>query len=158
LRFLPTIKEQPIVVFKYILIAAGVFSTFTNLFYCIVDNAPIYEYVLYVGVLGVGTLLLALLESNNYMCFILMLFGVLSIYDTDPHTNTIAGGVVLLLFAKRIANNILFSCMLYFVTLMVIVAGCIFHGAAVSDATNMIIVYIALYVCDDILYNIREEG
>ena len=153
-RILAVLNNEPVTTLKYLLITAGFFTTFVNLFDCIISSAPLHEYLFYVGFPGVGTALLTIIKSNTYLCFILSVFGMISIFDTAP--NTIAGGIVLVLFAKRISNNIPFSIGIYAVTLMMVAANSIFLNATPSDALNVSVAYFTIYFIDYLLYNIKR--
>lgn len=154
-EFSEYIKEKPIEVVKYLLILLGLTASFSNLFDCIVEQSPPIDYILYVVVVFVGTLFLAIVPNNSYLCFILALFGFIAIAMTP--IVTVSWGVVLILFSKRIAENILFSILIYIVTIIMVLALLIFNNMPTTDTMNILLAYVVIYLIDYLLYNNRGD-
>lgn len=151
IKIIEYVNKNPIATLKYVIVVLGILVSFVNLFDCIVQNSSIYDYIMFVGVIFFGTVILVFVESNNYLCFLLALFGVMTIFFSD--VNNLSGGVVFILFSKRIADNMLYSAMLYIITAMVIFANSIFNDISPSVTVDILAVYISVYFIDYLLYN-----
>ena len=145
---------DPVVVIKYILIALGLSVTFTNLFDCVSKAAPMIDYIMYVGVVFVGTILLVIIHSNLFLCGLLAVFGLITIY-MNPIIS-VSWGIILLIFAKRIAGNMFFSVFIYIGTAIVLYSRLIASNESPSNAINILAVYPVVYFIDYLLYNKRE--
>ncbi len=154
-KFASYISKYPLETIKHLLILCGFFVAFSNLFDCIIQETSIYEYISYVGVVFLFTILLVVIDSNIYLCFVLALFGIITIFNNT--TVGMSGGIVFILFAKRIANNIAFSTLIYFVTIMVVIGNCSFNGVTPPDTINLILVYIVVYLVDYLLYTLDKK-
>lgn len=150
------LRDNPVISIRYILIVAGLFCSFNNLFECIVKNNPVRDYFLYVVVLGVITLLLVFIEHNSIVCFVLAITGMAMVIDMD-NPGSISSGIVFLIFSKRIANSLIYSLLLYFITAIVIVASTVFKDKSATDSVNVIIGYYALYMIDYILSGVKNK-
>ena len=140
---------------KYIMIFVGLFVSFGNLFDCIVQNSPLIDYALYFGVIFIGTMFLILFNSNIYMCSLLALWGLITIGQAPPLY--LSGGILFLIFSKRIANNLTFSVLMYFVTAVVLIAKSAFDDISPTETINLILVYLAFYLIDYLIYNIDRK-
>lgn len=114
------------------------------------------DYFLYVVVLGVITLLLVFIEHNSIVCFVLAITGMAMVIDMD-NPGSISSGIVFLIFSKRIANSLIYSLLLYFITAIVIVASTVFKDKSATDSVNVIIGYYALYMIDYILSGVKNK-
>lgn len=151
------LRKDPATAIRYILVVAGIFVTFNNFFDCIVMKSPISDYFLYVGIMGIITLLLIFIDHNSIICFVLALTAILMIIDSaDP--GKINGGIVFFIFSKRIADNIVFSFILYAITAIVIIASHTFKNKTPADSVNVIIGYFSLYLIDYILSGVVKTN
>lgn len=144
------LKQRPVATVKYILVATGFFATFSNLFDCVIKNVGIERYFLYVGVLGVATIILAISKRNSVFCFVLVLIGILTIIDNET-PGTLSYGILWFLFAKRIAKNHVFSGLIYFITGLSFIASSTIHGVSPADTINIILTCTGIYFIDYIL-------
>lgn len=152
--FFEYLRKDPITSVRYILVVAGIFVTFQNLFDCITQEAALYEYFFYVMTMGALTLSLVFVHRNSIICFVFSLSGILMIFDSG--VTGISGGVAFLIFSKRIANNLIFSFLIYCTTSLVVVANHTFHGKTPSDSVNVIIGYFSIFLIDYILEGVHK--
>lgn len=155
-QLLEKAREYPVTTVRYILVVAGILATFNNIFDCITKGVTFEVYFLYVGVLGAITLALIFISRNAVVCFVLAMAGMMMIYDTSAY-DSISGGVAFMLFAKRIANNLIFSFFIYAITVIMVVANHTFRGATPADSVNVIIGYFAIYLVDYILEGVQKR-
>lgn len=155
-RFFEQLRKDPVTSIRYILVIVGIFVTFQNLFDCITQKAAFYEYFFYVASVGALTLSLIFIHHNAVICFVFALSGVLMIYD-DRSSGSISGGIAFFIFSKRIANNLIFSFLIYSVTILVVVANHTFNGRTPADSVNVIIGYLGLYLIDYILEGVQKK-
>jgi len=143
------LKSSPATAIRYVMVVAGVFVSFHNLFDCIVKSMPIESYILYVGVTGICTLLLIFIPDNIIVCFVLCLFGALMIFDDK--TCTLNCGGMFMIFSKRIANSLFVSLLIYMSTVIAVVANQTVNNRTPSDSVNTIIGYLSIFILDYII-------
>ena len=149
-KVLEVIENNPVVMLKYTVFTIGLIVSFTNLFDCIVTNSPLQDYLMYVAVIFVGTILLVLIQSNNYLCFILGFFGLLTVAFSEM--NEISWGIILVIFSKRIAGNLLYSSLIIFITMVLSFGVNIFYDSTPSQMVNIVAMYTAVFIMDYLLY------
>lgn len=154
-RLFEYLRKDPITSIRYILVVSGIFVTFQNLFDCIVQDAPPHDFFLYVGVMGALTICVIFIRHNSIVCGVLAMVGILMIFDYKASSG-ISGGAVFLIFSKRIANNLLYSLMIYGITSITIVANHVMTGRTPADAVNVIIGYFTIYLIDYILEGVQK--
>jgi hypothetical protein len=143
---------KPVAIVRYILIIAGLFTTFSNLFDCINQNVMLYEYLFFVVLIFIMTMLLVFIHQNWIVVFVLALIGTISIYDSNSPTF----GVIFLAYSARIANTLFYRVALYFVTCLTVLANHTFIGNTPSDTINVLIIYLAILLLDYLLYNVKK--
>lgn len=148
------VNVDPIAVIKYLLIGLGLSVAFNNMLYCIEIAAPAITYVLYVGVIFVGAILLVLIHSNVFLCGLLAVMGLVTIY-LNPNVS-VSWGLIFMIFAKRIADNMFFSIFVYISTAVAVFGMLIAAGVEPVATINTISVYPVVYFIDFLLYNKRE--
>jgi len=156
-KFFSNLRNDPVMTIRYILVVAGIFVTFQNLFDCITQDAELYEYFFYVMTMGAITISLIFIPHNSVVCLVLALSGVLAIYDSDPTASPSVPGIAFLMFSKRIANSLIFSFLIYCITALAIVANSTFRGKTPADSVNVIVGYYAVYLIDYILEGVHKE-
>lgn len=145
---------KPIETIKYLVIVLGLVVSFTNLFDCIVAVSPFFDYIMYFGVIFVGTIFLIIIPHNVYLCGLLALFGFVAIFFNPMIT--VSWGVVMLMFSKRIANNLAYSIFIYLSTALLVIGKMVFEEVTPSDAINSVVAYPVVYFIDYLLYAERR--
>ena len=144
-------KTNPILLIRYLIFIGTILVMFTNLFDCIRNNASALDFFLYVGVLFLALIGLMFVSSNWYIVVLFGVFGILTIIDI-PEPNYISGGVIFFLFAKRIANNLILSVCIYFLTFIMVVGNHIYQGANPGEGTKVLIAYALIYFFDYLIF------
>jgi len=146
---------KPIAIVRYILIMAGLFVTFNNLFDCIHEGAELYHYMFYVVLIFALTMLLVFIHHNGIVSFVMAIVGLIAIYDTSGGDDT-SYGFIFIAFSSRIADNMFYRVVLYLLVCLAVVANHTLRENTPSDTVNVLIVYFAILLLDYLLYNVKK--
>lgn len=147
---------EPLKAIRYILFVSILFVMFSNLIDCISQNSGVLDYVLYVLILLVIAILLIFIKSNWILAVIFSVAGIFTILDI-PTPNYISGGVFFFIFSIRIVDNKIFSCCIYFLTAMMVIAAHAKNAKSPLNAVNILVAYAVIYLIDYLLYNNKKR-
>ena len=133
---------------KGILIGVGFITVIANAIECINTGATFQDYFLLVGVLGASVFIMLLSKSDEVLCIVLSLTGVIMLMVND---STLNAGVFGFVFAKRIANDLKFSVGIYIVVGLTIIAKHTINPTSATDTVCYIFAAYAILFIDYIL-------
>lgn len=129
---------------------------FINLVDCIDKSRTYGAYILYVGVLFFVSMILLIFKSKWSIVFVLALVGMLTILDV-PTPNYLSAGVIFFMFSIRLANNIIYSICIYFLTFICVIGSHVIGSKSPLDAVNVLLAYSIIYLIDYFMYNKKER-
>lgn len=141
---------------RQVLIVGTLFALFFNLFDCIKQNAPLIDFLFYIGTLLGIFLFLVLTTSKWPVIASLVLVGVLTMIDI-PTPNYLSAGVIFIIFAMRVAENNIFSFTMYFSTVLIVVGTHVYNAVSPADAVNILVAYSVIYLFEYLFYT-KQRG
>jgi len=142
---------KPLQVIRYILLGGSLLVMFFNLFDCIIQNVPVFDYLLYVGVFLVCSLFLIFLGGVNTVVWILFLVASI-VLILDSIENQLSYALILFCFATYLKRDLHFRVLIYFVTLISCVFANVIVNKSPSDLINVLIGYIIMYGVSELVY------
>ena len=128
---------------------------YSNLIDCIAQSLPLFDYFLYVGIMLIISISLIVVRSNWILVFMFAAVGVLAILDI-PAPNFLSGAIFFFIVSIRLANNIIYSTCIYFLTFMIVIGSHVVNAKSPLDAVNVIIGYAVIYLIEHLMYNNKE--
>ncbi len=149
-KVLEILTNNPLKTIRYALFLAGIIVAANNYFDCVMNGDPVYSYILNVGVLTICAISILVIKNDLIICFILAIVGSITLFDVD-HNNSLSGGIMFMVGAKRITDNLFFSFFIFILTALAVVANKTFKFGTPADSVNTIIAYYAIFIFDSLI-------
>lgn len=148
---------KPIEIIRYMLILSCILVMFFNLFDCIIKSAPLIDYILYVGLFLMISILFMFIDSLDLIVWVIYVIATLTM-SMESFTETCSYAVVFFCLITYLKRDLYFRVIIYFTTLVSTVCLNIFNAQTPSDMINVLVAYAVVYSLAELTYqHIRRE-
>lgn len=142
---------KPLQIIRFLLLGGSLLVMFFNLFDCIMQEVPLFDYFLYVGIFLIYSLILIFSGSINTIVWIL--FSVATIILTwDSLANQLSYAICLFILTIYLKRDLYYKYLVYFITLISVVFANVIISKSPADLINVIIGYIVVYSVAELVY------
>lgn len=153
---------KPLDMIRYVLIGASLIVMFFNLFSCIINNRPMYKYLLYVGLFLVIPIVLTFFHNKMLIIITIYLISTLTM-TLDVSNTSISYAVSFMCFLTYLKRDVPFRVIVYFTTLISAVSVNVFTDGDSIHLVSVLISYICVYALSELVYkfiveDIKKDG
>lgn len=142
---------------RWVLITLGFIVMTTNLIDCIETNSPVFDYILFVGVLAVFILILLVFQKTWSLILVLGLIGIIGIFDAD-YPGDLNGNLIFVIWASRLAKPLLIKLLIFCGLIVAVVGAYTINNLHPNGAVSTLLAYVFIYFWDFIIPHLRSEN